>query len=192
MLRKLIIAGNNMKKFLLIFIAVFLTFSACKAQVKSADFDWKEFVSEEGKFKAKFPTTPEQTIRTSPLGDGKIKYPKIELSLPQINFSISYGDIPDLRSLNDEELKEYYSYLRTQTIRLNNSQLVSERSIMIDEKAGHEFIEKRNNKTVTHRMLLVENRLYQIGTEIDTSLEDDDEVRKIVEVFLSSFQIIGK
>lgn len=100
-----------MKKFYLVLIVVFLSLSSCKAQIDSKNFDWKEFVSEEGKFKARFPVTPEQTIRTSPLGNGKIQHPKIEVSLPQMNFSVYYGDIPDLKNLNQDELKDYYNYL---------------------------------------------------------------------------------
>lgn len=181
-----------MKKVSLVLILIFLSLSACQAQVKNQSLDWKEFVSEEGKFKAVFPLTPEQSIRTSPLGDGKIQYPKVEVSLPQMNFSIYYGDIPDLRNLNLEELKEYYIYLRDTTLKLNNSQLMDESEITINERQGYEFVENRNNKIVTYRLLLIKNRLYQLKTEVDSSLKNEKEVKENVMKFFNSFQITAK
>jgi hypothetical protein len=179
-----------MKKVSLILVLIFLSLSACGSEVKNQILDWKEFVSEDGRFKAVFPLTPEQSIRTSPLGNGKIQHPKVEVSLPQMNFSIYYGDIPDLKDLNLEELKEYYIYLQNTTLKLNNSQLIDEREVTIDEKRGYEFVESRNNKLVKYRLLLIKNRLYQLKTEIDSDLKSDNEAKENMEKFFNSFQII--
>lgn len=178
------------KSFWSILVLISVLFLACNAQVKNQSSEWKEFVSEEGNFKLKFPQTPEQTTRISPFGDGKIQHPKIEVSLPKMNFSVFYGDIPDLKDLNDDELKSYYEFLQEKTVKLNSSQLISKRQISIDNKAGYEFVESRNDKLVTYKLLLIKKRLYQLKTEIYSSLKNDSEVEKDIEKFFSSFQII--
>ncbi|CAN5469176.1 hypothetical protein BH10ACI1_BH10ACI1_29060 [soil metagenome] len=180
------------KKIWLILISLSILFFACSAQVKNLDFEWREFISKEGNFKVNFPKKPEQTTRTSPLGNGKIQYPKIEVSLPQIYLSVYFSEIEDLRILNQDETKSYYDYLKDQTIKLNNSKLISEQDIIIRGKLAREFIESRNDKLVTYRILLINKMLYQLRTEIDDSAKNDTEVKKISEEFLNSFQIIEK
>jgi hypothetical protein len=180
------------KRSWLILISLSILCFACNAQVKKTNFEWKDFVSEDGQFKVKFPTTPEQSIRTSPLGNGKIQYPKIEVSLPQIYLSVYFSDIQDENSLSRDELKSYYDFIRDETIRLNNSQLISDRDILVNENVGREIVESRNDKVVTYRIFLIKNKLYQLKTEINSSLKKDNEVKEMSEKFLDSFQVIEK
>ena len=178
------------KNFWLILVSVSIFFLACNAQVKKQTSEWKEFVSEEGNFKVKFPKTPEQKTRTSPLGDGKIQYPKIEVSLPEIYLSVYFSEVEIMNPLEQNELKNYYDFLRNQTVQLNNSKLISNRDVFLGENMGHEFIESRDNKFVTYRIYLIKNMLYQLKTEIDSSAKYDNEIKTISDKFLDSFQII--
>src|SRR5215203_17977 len=96
----------------LILTMVSLLFYACNAQNRSQTPEWKEFISEEGKFKATFPGIPVKTVKEKDSPNGKIQNPWFEVSLPKSYFAIWYLDLPRESDFNQEELKTYYDDIR--------------------------------------------------------------------------------
>ncbi len=79
-----------MNKFWLILSLTIISFSACYSQKQAQKLDWKEFVSDEGKFKATFPDVPKRFVEELDKQDGKFQSYRFEVELPRKWFAVSY------------------------------------------------------------------------------------------------------
>ncbi len=184
-----------MKIFWLVLTVVFLLFSACKAQNKTRNFDWKEFVSDEGKFKATFPFIPVKTVKEIDGGTGKIQTTRFEISLsePEIYFGVLYADYPNAPTMNEDALRTNYDNVRDGFSKAGNGKLTSDRDVWANGKLGREIVFDFDNKTiVTYRTYLIGTRQFQVITSTKASLIKDAEIKRSIDKFLNSFQFVEK
>jgi hypothetical protein len=181
-----------MKKVSLILILIFLSLSACDAQVKNQSLDWKEFISEEGKFKVTFPGTPVKSIREKDAPSGKVLNPWFEVTLPQSYFALLYADLPDESIPKPDALNAFYDNIRDGLISFN-FKLVTEREIKLEEKVGRELVfTSPDGITLKTRLYLIGKRQFQLITTFDLPPKGTVETGKNVDKFLDSFKFTGK
>lgn len=179
-----------MNKSWLVLTTVFLLFSACNAQNKGQKFDWKEFVSDEGKFKATFPVIPTKSVKETDLGSGKLQTIRFEVSLakPEIYFGVLYADFPNAPIMNQDALKTNYDTVRDGFSKAANTKLISERDVWANGKLGRELVLNIEDGIVIYRTYLIEKRQFQLITSTNSSLMKDREIKKSIDKFLDSFQ----
>lgn len=181
-----------MSKIWLVLTMVFLFFSACNTQNKSRNFDWKEFISEEGKFKATFPAIP---IKSATKGgkDDQIPIDKYEVFFdePFIYFGVWCKDFPAKSSMTQDEFKTEYDDIQNRMLK-DKAELVSSRDIWINGKLGRELVYKSGILTTKYRVYSIGNRGYELITSTKSSLLEDTDVEISVDKFLDSFQPIDK
>jgi hypothetical protein len=179
-----------MNKFWLISMLVFLLFSVSQAQ----NTDWKEFVSEEGRFKAAFPFVPVKSVKEMDAGNGKIESIRFEISLaePEIYFGVWYVDFPNAPTMNEEMLRANYNALRNGYKQNPNFELLGEREVRVNGKPGLELTMKTGNSTAKSQTFWLGKRNFQIITIVKSSLFSDANIQKNMNKFLDSFQFIEK
>lgn len=182
-----------MNKLWVVLTIIFLSFSACKAQNKEQDFDWKEFVSEEGKFKATFPAIPARLTKEADSVQGlqTVRF-GVSIAQPEIYFGVWYADFPNAPAMDQETLKNYYENMRDGFSKAPNIELLSEREVWTDKNLGLELVLKTGNSIVKNRFFLIKTRNFQVITSANSSVMEDAEVEKNVNKFLDSFQPIEK
>lgn len=185
-----------MNKLILIITIVLTCFSISNAQANTQSFNWKEFVSEEGKFKATFPIPPVKSVQEVNGLFGKLEHYKFEVSLsePEVYFGVSYGDFPNILKFSSlEALRTNYDNVRDGMVNVakDSAKLISEKDVYASNNLGRELVLKFNNGVViTHRMFLIENRQYQVTSS--TKLMDNADIKRSVEKFENSFQLIDQ
>lgn len=194
-----------MNKFYLTLITFCLFFSACNVSptpsalqsnmpvVQPAKkIEWKEFVSEEGRFKVTFPDTPRQSFKENETQAGKVKTTIFSAALTEDYFEVRYGDFPAEPDVDRNNLKSYYDFIRDNTLKLQPSTLLSERDLSLNGKPGRELVINLNETYTKYRLFLIGNRIFQTTTRVGISRKDDSEVQERSNKFLDSFQIIEK
>lgn len=194
-----------MKKFYLALIILTPLFSACSFSISPHSpppkpgiepppaikkIEWKEFVSEEGRFKILFPGIPRQTFKENDTQAGKAKTTIFELPLSEDYFEIRYGDFPAEPDVNQNDLKPYYDFIRDNTLRLQQSTLLSERDISINGKLGRELVTNYNGTYIRHWLFLIGRRMYQASTRVEISRKDDSQIQERSNKFLDSLQFL--
>lgn len=150
---------------------------------------WREYQPPSREFKVQFPGIPKETKQTSPLGNNDFKYPKVSWTGDGVALDISFSEIPDLRPLNSDEVKEYYEFLRTQTVKMNNSQLMEANEVSISGKTGHEFTEVRGGGLVVrYRLFLLGTKLLSLRAEQDVGVRPMAETGWTVQKFMESLR----
>ena len=170
-------------------------FSACNAQNKAQNFDWKEFVSDEGKFKVTFPVVPTKSVKETAGGISKVQSTRFEVSLlePEIYFGVLYADFPTAPSMNQEALRAYYDKYRDALQKASDAELISERDIYVNGNLGRELVLKSKKQIiVTQQNYLIGTRSFQVMTTAKSSLMENAKIKKDVNKFLDSFQFIEK
>lgn len=150
---------------------------------------WKSFSSSEGGFTILMPVTPTQKRQTTDNAHVSLNANLFTASLEEgkISYSVSYTNFPDeVAQLPPNFLLDSLAarFTNDRTIKLINQQDIS-----LGRYPGKEFkFEAPGEKLVKYRAYLVNQRLYQIISEIpqdrETMLSDD------VEKFMNSFQLL--
>ena len=190
----------------LILITLCLLFSACnissipqKGPIGSSDappmkkekiIEWKEFVSDEGRFKINFPDTPHQSFKENDTPNGKVKTTIFDVALSEDYFEIRYADFLAEPDVDQNNLKRYYDFIRDNTLKLQPSTLLSERDFSLNGKAGRELIINVNGTYIKYRLILIGRRMYQASTRVEISRKDDPQIQERTDKFLDSFQIM--
>lgn len=181
-----------MKKASLVLVSLFLSLSACKAQVENKSLDWKEFTSEEGSFKITFPGTPIKSVREKNLPTGKILNTWFEVALPKSYFALWYADLPTESISNQEEINSHYNYIRDGLVQ-SNLKLVTEREVKLGKTLGREIIfTSPEGITFKTRLYLIGKRQFQLITTFDSPPKGSAETEKDANKFLESFQFTEK
>lgn len=176
-----------MSKIGFIFFLIALSFSVSYGQ----KIEWKEFLSDDLKFKATFPGTPKTSVDALDAKLGKRYAHWFIVNLPQRFFGVSVTDFPNLPlMLKQDELKANYDNLRDGVIKQTGLKLVSERDIQLGEQFGREIILTNDKEIVKNRMYLVRQRLFQSITTMQASLTKDEAVQTDATKFLDSFQFV--
>jgi hypothetical protein len=186
-------ASINNKVWLILLIISFL-FVACNSSNKNQVFVWKEFVSEDGQFKATFPMEPKEVVEENEWNNMKVPTHRFEV-FTRIYFGVRYSDFPNSTAANSDNFKYIYDYQRDLTLKLANARLVEEKDIWMNKNLGREIIVSRKtffdlfNQTDIYRFFQIGNRTFQLNTS-GLSFSEDAEVDKDAYRFLNSFQVI--
>ena len=150
---------------------------------------WREYRSPDGSFSIQFPGDAQTTAKTSPLSPD-VKYPVVNWTSTGLLREVTYSEIPNLRALNPDETKEYYEFLRTQTIKLNHSQLMDSAEVTLNGKLAEDFTEVRpGGKVARYRMVLLGTKLLIVKGEQDVGVTPASETSPTVDQFMSSLKI---
>ena len=150
---------------------------------------WREYRSPDGAFTAQFPGDAEVATRTSPLTP-EVKYPVVTWNEPGLKLEIVFQEIPNLRPLSADEAKEYYEFLRTQTIKLNHSQLMESNDIALGGKPAADYTEVRAaGRVARHRLVLLGTKLLALNAEQDVGVKPQSETSPTVDQFMASLKI---
>lgn len=159
---------------------------------KEKEIEWKEFVSEEGRFKIVFPGIPRQSFKENDTPNGKVKTTIFDLPLKGDYFEVRYGDFPAEPDVDYNNLKPYYDFIRDNTLKLQSSTLLNEQDVFLNGKLGRELVTNFNGTYIRHRLFLVGRRMYQTSTRVEISHKDNLEIQERSNKFIDSFQIMEK
>ena len=180
-----------MSKFISVSFLIIVSFSLCYGQKQSEKSEWKDFASEELKFKATFPGIPNATVDGLDAKLGKTYARWFIVTLPHRFFGVSVSDFPNLPlMLREDQLKTNYDNLRDGVIKQTGLKLVSERDIRLGEQYGREITLTNDKEILTNRLYLVRQRLFQSITTMQTSQAKDEGAQKDTLKFLDSFQFV--
>lgn len=172
---------------ILIFVAFGLTFGFGQKPIEKPE--WKEFASEDFKFKATFPGTPKSSVNELDAKSGKRYAHWFTVSLPQRFYGVSVTDFPNLPLMaTEEQLRTNYDTLRDGTVQQLGFKLVREKDLRLDGQFGREMVAGNDKEIVIDRMFLVRQRLYQIITTMPLSSAKDEAAQRDAAKFLDSFQ----
>lgn len=180
-----------MSRFVSSLFLIMLSFSLCYGQTQSEKPNWKDFASDELKFKAAFPGTPKATVDALDAKLGKRYAHWFIVTLPHRFFGVSVTDFPNLPlMMKEDQLKANYDNLRDGVIKQTGFKLVSERDIQLGEQFGREIVLSSDKEMIKNRMFLVRQRLFQSITTMQMSLTKDEAAQKDAVKFLDSFQFV--
>lgn len=176
-------------------IIIILLFSSCN--IRNKKFNWKEFVSDEGRFKVMFPNTPKKSVEENEWKDGSVSTYKFEV-FSQIYFSVRYSDYRNSSDdLGKEKLKYIYDYQRDFALKVDKSELISEKDIWVGENLGREIVVSRKTffnlfeAINTYRFYLIKGRTFQLNASTQASNYDSN-ANKNINRFFDSFEFIEK
>lgn len=141
--------------------SIFLLFvSVISAQAQKDT--WKEFVSNEGNFKIKFPIAPRKK-ESSALNDlGASKMVTFEVLLKETGFQIGFVDFPS-SVVDQEELKVRYDNAVEGIKRRSGGKVTYQQDFYFEQFMGREVIYENANIYQVIRMILVNNRFYNLS-----------------------------
>jgi hypothetical protein len=143
--------------------------------------------SEQGRFSASFPSPPEADTETTVNAGFRIKTYTFEATSEDIEFVVSYGDLPD-GLFRQKPASAFLDGAVDGAIANTHSKLLSHTEISLRGHAGREFRAQAADDLVMHaRILLVGRRFYQIVVVTKTRSALKREVFK----FLESFSLIA-
>jgi hypothetical protein len=177
---------------ILIFIALGLTVGFGQKQRLSSEPEWKEFASEEFKFKAAFPVVPKESVSELDAKLGKRYAHWFIVSLPGRFYGISVTDFPNLPLMvKEDELKKNYAFLIEGTIKTKGLKLLEAKDLRLGGQFGREAVLTNEKEIIINRMFLVRQRLYQVITTLPNASPKDEKARRDADRFLDSFQFAG-
>lgn len=156
--------------------------------VQLAQSEWQQFTDSQGGFTILMPVTPAQKKQTQESALGPLDLYSFAASLDEgsVSYVVSYNDFPrEVLELPPEILLDSF---RSGFIADRNVRLLDEKEITLGNYPGREFkLEIPGKASVTHRVYLVKERLYQLVTEVPLDREQD--LSDDTEKFLDSFQL---
>lgn len=161
--------------------------------ITAADSRLKEFVSDEGGFKIKFPGTPVKKTSMIETAAGQIHLTKLTAASTVANYAVAFMDFP--AAVTDPlELKVRYDGGRDAVLRgMPGSALVDEKDMYFGDRYGREFVVESAALTATYRVFLVQQRLFEIVVFTPRLSKAPEQVRanyrKTIEEFFNSFVI---
>ncbi|HVG32984.1 MAG TPA: hypothetical protein VM911_07890 [Pyrinomonadaceae bacterium] len=150
---------------------------------QNAKDDWRELISEEGRFKIKFPGEPVEEVNkfgTTTIHDFKVVKPAVE-------WRISYADDENF-ARDPTSLKETYSR-SVDSLQRENRKLILKKDIYLKNRLGIEFILEDQDSISTTRSFLVGQRLYQVSVKKQKKLSSpvEADLSRAVKEFFDSF-----
>lgn len=180
-----------MKKLLLLFTFAILVADAAIAQEKPDDRRWKEFTSQEGRFKVEFPGDPKTVTADEDTPTGKVRGTRSSISIDGVGLMVMWSDSSGKQEKTDKALKEHYDKLRDVIIAKPDRRLIFDRDVTVDGKLGREFAISTATQIVAFKIFVVGDRLYQlIGTQNIKPSADDAGLKNIVR-FFNSIRLVG-
>ena len=165
-------------------VALFIVAGVVRAD-DAPKLEWKEFKSEEGRFKGLMPGTPKTMDQDIPTPLGKVKN---HMFLVEVNndlvYMLSYIDYPDaISNVNPQDiLKGVGAAMKAKGDLLSDKEL----TLGKDKVPGYEVIGNQGAMKMRNRIFLDKNRMYQVTLVAKTK---DEMTTKDAEKFYDSFEI---
>jgi hypothetical protein len=150
---------------------------------------WKSFSSSEGGFSVLMPVTPTRKRQTTDNAHVSLNANLFTASLEEgkVSYSVSYTNFPDeVAQLPPNFLLDSLAARFTND---RNIKLINQQDIKLGRYPGKEFkFEAPGEKLVKYRAYLVNQRLYQVISEIPKDRENV--LSNDIEKFMNSFQLL--
>jgi hypothetical protein len=166
-----------------------LVFAIGLASVHAEDKpDWKEFASQEGRFKVLMPGTPKQDKFDTESDFGKGVLYMNSIAVGKTMYGANYCDFP--AEIKKAPIKQVFDSSRDGAVANMQGKLAGEKDIKLGDYPGREIqIDVAGGKQLFRaRVYLVDQRLYQVvvmGTKEAATSKDADK-------FLDSFKLAEK
>lgn len=170
---------------LIILSLILITNGQEKNDEKNTFSSWINYSSKEGKFQVKFPEKPKLSIAKLDTVAGVRENNWFTVNQPGKQFAVSYTDFQTLPKMNEKDLKQNYDNVRDGTVKQTNAKIISDKDIWLNDYFGRELVMKLGDETITARMYLVDQRLYQAIFTIKDKYKNETETQN----FLNSFVI---
>jgi hypothetical protein len=142
--------------------------------------EWREFASKEGGFKVLMPGTPDQAKKPDPklAEDGGTVHEFVAKGVADTTYKVQFYDLKEV-PLNN------HLYLKDKLLAQNpDSKDPRSEQISLKEHAGIEMTaDLPNEKSVTRRAYVVENRVYILSAEAPQAIAGTSEVKQFFESF---------
>lgn len=145
---------------------------------------WKPYNSAPGKFSIDFPGTPETRSQDITTRVGKVKMHLFQVAKGQSAFLVSYSDYP-ASAIKGSDPKKMLDGARDGAVSNVQGKLLSEKGMSIGGNPGRELKVEAKGLSMTQRMFLVKNRLYQVLALVPIDRPNNPDVPR----FLNSFKI---
>lgn len=150
------------------FLLIVVLFSASLANAqktppKAAVRDtWKEFVSQEGGFRAKFPVPPTRVVTQIDTGFGKADFVQFRVMTRSMNYLVAFLDFP-APVTDPEELKVRYDNAINNVVNSGSQRLVSMDDIYINDYLGREAVFESATMLQTQRAYIINQRFFAVA-----------------------------
>jgi len=149
------------------------------SQLREPARDWREVISDEGRFRITFPggtIAPDRDV---------ISMHGFKLVRETSNWSAMYSDLS--RSLDtDAQIRDAY-HRSMLTVVKNGAKLISQRDVVLNGRLGDEVIILGLQTKTFMRAFLVGKRLYSLSVDIKDGRDERNEIPKDVQQFFDSF-----
>ena len=183
MLRGKMLRLTVMRKITLLIVFVLFAVSAAQAQLA----EHETVASDEFHFIAFFPDKPTRTEGDINTRFGKGYSRHWTLELPDISYEVSVDDFPDLSVKMDyKPLDLFYDEICNDLASKYGAKFGWYYDILFDEE-GRAASRRTKEFSVSVRMYLVRQRLYQVKAIMRNSLEKDEQTKENVKNFMDKF-----
>ena len=159
------------------------TFKLSIQTTQNAKANWRELISEEGRFKIRFPGEPVEEVNKF----GSTTIHDFKIIKPAVEWRITYADDENFPS-DPASLKEAYSR-STESLQREDRKLVVKKYIYLKNRLGIEFVLEDQDSISTTRSFLIGRRLYQVTVKKQkkTSNPVEADLSQEIKGFLDSF-----
>ena len=172
----------------IILLAIFVLTAACAVHAQLAEHE--TVVSDEFHFIAFFPDKPTKTEGDINTRFGKGYSRRWTLELPDIFYEVSVDDFPDLSvEMDYKPLNLFYDSICKDLANQYGAKFGYYTDIFFDEY-GRTASRRTKDFSVTVRMYLVRQRLYQVKVVMRNSLEKDEQTKENVKKFIDEFVFV--
>jgi hypothetical protein len=174
-----------LKKALFLLFFVFLIAANFEISAQTKD-SWKDFASEEGGFKVKFPIQPTRAISKVEMAFGKADMTQFRVITSKTAFIVGFVDFPSAIP-DTEEIKMRYDLARDGLIDKNGDRLMSEREVILSDFAGRELVIQNPLVSQTVRMFIINQRMFTLIAVTET--RNKTAYQASINKFLDSFEL---
>ena len=145
---------------------------------------WKEYSSDEGKFKVDFPGNPSLKTQKVNTAVGEIQVNMVLLEVRGVAYMASFNDYPSEFIKNSNE-KDLLDGARDGAVANVQGKLLSEQIIELNNAPGREIrVESADGKnTIVARIYLAGSRLYQVLVVTPKANGFDKNIKKFLDSF---------
>lgn len=161
-------------KYLICLLAISLLLGACGGENEPETPEYETFTSEEGKFSAEFPGTPQREARTENAGDIELNLVHFSVDNGDEAVSVSFIDYPEAVSAQDpkvllDSIAEGAAGAADGTVEGAESSLVSKAPTTVQGHQAIDFEVDIQERELVARAVLVGTRMYllQVVSEPD-------------------------
>lgn len=156
---------------------------------------WDEYVSQQGRFRVRFPGKPKESIKTEDTSAGKLETLTLEYK-GLLQYSVAFADYENLLDarLTTQQLLEGAKNAVLNNLPPKTTRIVTERAVTIDGHPGYFLhIEHDGKSVVRAEWVIVGKKLYVLvveGPKASSNVyKGDNDYEQVAMGFINSFHI---